>query len=79
MNGSIYIIGIGPGGEEHLTFKAKDAILGSDVIVGYKTYIALISSLVNGKEIFTTGMTHEVERCKKAIEFANAGKKVAVV
>ncbi|MBI5681915.1 MAG: precorrin-3B C(17)-methyltransferase [Deltaproteobacteria bacterium] len=78
-NGSIYIIGIGSGSIEHLTFKAKETILACDVIVGYKTYIDLISDVIKGKEIFSTGMTHEKERCQKAIEFAVSGKKVAVI
>lgn len=77
--GSIHIIGIGPGGEEHLTFRAKDVILDSDVIIGYKTYIDLLSNLIKEKEIFSTGMTREVARCQKAIEFAQGGKKVAVI
>lgn len=35
--------------------------------------------IIEGKELFSTGMTHEVERCKKAIELAREGKRVAVV
>lgn len=38
-----------------------------------------MKGLIEGKELFSTGMTHEVERCKKAIELAREGKKVAVV
>ncbi|MEK7828354.1 MAG: precorrin-3B C(17)-methyltransferase, partial [Deltaproteobacteria bacterium] len=77
--GSIYIIGIGPGSLEHLTLKAKEALESCDAVVGYKTYIDLIKNLISGKEIFSTGMTKEVDRCQKAIELALQGKKVAVV
>lgn len=77
--GSIYIVGIGPGSLEHLTFKAKEALESCDVIIGYKTYIDLIKKLISGKEIFSTGMTKEVDRCQKAVELALQGKKVAVV
>lgn len=77
--GSIYIIGIGPGGLGHLTITAKDALKKCDVVVGYKTYTNLISGIIKDKEVFSTGMTHEIERCQKAIEFAMKGKKVAVV
>ena len=49
------------------------------MVVGYKTYIDLIKNLISGKEIFSTGMTKEVDRCQKAIELALQGKKVAVV
>ena len=77
--GSIYIIGIGPGGLGHLTQRAKEAFEACDTVVGYKTYIGLVSSLIKGKDVFSTGMTQEVERCNKAIELAMQGKKVAVV
>lgn len=49
------------------------------MIVGYTRYVDLIKPLIDGKEIFTTGMTFEVERCKKALEYARSGKTVAVV
>ena len=77
--GAIYIVGIGPGGPEHLTFEAKKTLESCDIIVGYKTYIDLIKHVIQDKEIFSTGMTQEVERCNKAIELAISGKKVAVV
>lgn len=54
-------------------------MLDSDVIVGYTRYVELVKPLIDGKEIFTTGMTFEVERCKKALEYARSGKTVAVV
>lgn len=49
------------------------------MIVGYTRYVELVKPLIDGKEIFTTGMTFEVERCKKALEYARSGKTVAVV
>lgn len=77
--GIIYIVGIGPGGLGHLTIKAKEIIENCDIVVGYKTYIDLIAPLIKGKEVFSTGMTQEIERCQKAIESAMSGKNVAVV
>lgn len=77
--GDIYVVGIGPGGVEHLTFRAKEVLENCDVIVGYKTYIDLIKDVIQGKEIFSTGMTKEIDRCQKAIKLAISGKKVAVV
>jgi precorrin-3B C17-methyltransferase len=49
------------------------------VIVGYELYLSLIEELITGKEIISTGMTGETERCKKAIEAALSGKRVCVV
>ena len=79
MKGKIFVVGIGPGSAEHLTQRARTALYEADVIVGYKTYINLIKCIVGGKEIVSTGMTEEVERCKAAIELAEKGKKVAVI
>ncbi len=49
------------------------------MVVGYKTYIDLIKGIIGGKEIFSTGMTKEVDRCQKAIDLAMQGRKVSVV
>jgi precorrin-3B C17-methyltransferase len=77
--GTIYIIGIGPGGHEHLTVRAKRILNDCKIVVGYKTYIDLLSPLLKGKEVFSTGMTQEIDRCRKAIELAAKGRKVAIV
>ena len=55
------------------------AIRQSDVIAGYTKYIDLVDSLCCGKEIISTGMTHEVERCKRALEKASKGATVSLV
>lgn len=77
--GRIYIVGTGPGGIEHITPHAQNAIEASDVIVGYDTYLNLIQGLIKGKEIISTGMTKEVERCRKAVELAISGETVSVI
>lgn len=77
--GNIIVVGIGPGGLNHLTPAAKDAILAVDVIVGYHTYINMIEPFCRNKEIISTGMTGEVERCQQAIAEAERGKSVAVI
>ncbi len=63
----------------HLTLRAVEALKASDAIVGYTRYVELIAPLTADKEIFSTGMTHEHERCEKAIALAVGGKTVAVV
>jgi precorrin-3B C17-methyltransferase len=77
--GSVSVIGIGPGGAEHLTAKAVTALRAAECVVGYTRYVELIAPLVEGKEIFATGMTQEVQRCAKAIELSLSGRRVAVV
>lgn len=75
----IYIVGIGPGSAEDMSFRARAAIEKADVIVGYGLYVKLIEDIIKGKEIFSTSMTHERERCEKAAELALSGKTVAVI
>jgi len=75
----LYIVGTGPGGIEHITPYARDAIRKSDVIVGYITYLDLIKEIIKDKEIIFTGMTQEVDRCQKAVELVMSGKTVSVI
>lgn len=76
--GKLYVIGIGPGGLEHMTLKAKEAIEKSDVIVGYTKYIDMIKPLIEDKEVFMTGMRGEEARCKEALRLSK-DKDVALV
>jgi len=55
------------------------AIEESEIIVGYKTYLDLVRGLIKEKEVMSSGMRQEVERCAKAVELAKSGKKVAVI
>ncbi len=77
--GTLAIVGIGPGLPEHLTPAARKALRDADTIVGYDTYIDMIRPLVADKEVLTTGMTGEVDRCRAAINLAMKGRRVAVV
>jgi len=79
MSGKIYLVGFGPGSEEHMSFKAKAAIAESDVVIGYTTYIKLVKDLLDGKEVVKKGMTEEIDRCIEAYEQAKLGKTVALI
>lgn len=72
-------MGLGPGGLDDLTLRAKKALEDADAVVGYTRYVDLVRPLIAGKEVFSTGMTHEVQRCEKAIALAREGRMVAVV
>ena len=76
--GKLYVIGIGPGGLEHMTIRAMEAIEESDIVVGYNKYIDMIKPLLQEKEIFSTGMKGEEERCRKALELCK-DKIVSVI
>ncbi len=75
----LWIIGLGPGGGEDLTGKARKALAESDVIVGYTVYIDLIRGEFGHKELLTTPMRKERERCEMALALADGGKTVAMV
>ncbi len=75
----LWIIGLGPGGGADLTGRARAALEESDVIVGYTVYIDLIRAEFGHKELLTTPMRKEQERCEMALELADSGKTVAMV
>lgn len=75
----IYVVGIGPGNSEYMTPQARNAIEESDVVVGYHLYVELVKDLTEGKEVKSTAMKQEVDRCKMALESALEGKTVAFV
>lgn len=75
----ITVVGIGPGNMKNMTQEAIQAIEKAEVVVGYTTYIRLIESMLEGKEVVVNGMRAEVERCQQAIDIARTGKNVAVI
>lgn len=73
------VVGIGPGNYENMTIKADRVLQSCEVIVGYHVYVNLIREHYPDKEFVTTPMTQETRRCQMALDFAKAGKKVAMV
>ncbi len=78
-NGKIILVGLGPGSEQHMSVRARQAIAEADVIIGYATYIKLVQELVAGKQVIRKGMTEELDRCHEALAHARQGKIVALV
>jgi len=54
-------------------------LAAADVVVGYQTYLDLISDLLHGKEVMGSQMMKEVERCSTALALALEGHRVALV
>ncbi|WP_035589598.1 precorrin-3B C(17)-methyltransferase [Hippea jasoniae] len=79
MSAKIFVIGIGPCRENYLTFEATEALKKSRVICGYKKYIERIKPFAKNKIIYQNSMGGEVERVKKAIEFAKNGLTTAII
>ncbi len=79
MGGTLFIVGVGPGHHDHMTFRAKEAIAQSDTIIGYETYVNLVKDLIDGKTVYRYAMTQEVERAQQCIDIAKSGKTVSLV
>jgi precorrin-3B C17-methyltransferase len=72
------IVGIGPGSRELRTAAATKAILSADFVVGYRPYLELISDLLPGKQVFSSGMGKEIDRVAAAVDLLEKGS-VALV
>jgi precorrin-3B C17-methyltransferase len=77
--GKLYVVGIGPGSYEDMTIRAINALKDSEIIVGYTVYVDLLREHFPEKEMLTTPMRQEQERCQMAILKAQEGKRVAMV
>ena len=75
----LYVVGTGPGDKKHMTAAAAAAIEEAEVICGYTLYLELIRDMIEGKEIFSTPMTKEMERCRYAVEQVKGGRTTALV
>ncbi len=75
----LWVVGIGPGGADDMSARAKAAIRESDMIAGYTVYIDLLKEEFPDKEFVTTPMRKEVERCRMALDAAAEGRSVAMV
>ena len=75
----LYIVSSGAGGVNYLTTQAKDAIENSEVIVSYTKYAKELKEIIEDKEIYTSGMTHEIDRCNQAIQYALSGKTTSII
>ena len=77
--GKLWIVGFGPGAREQMTEQAVEVMRRADVLCGYTVYLDLVRPLFPEKEIYTTPMTRERERCLWALETAARGKTVALL
>lgn len=66
----LYVVGFGSGARECMTAEAEQAMLQSDMIVGYKTYTALMKPFFPDKQFIENGMRQETARVRLALEYA---------
>ena len=75
----IYVVGLGPGEARQTTPWAEQVLERCGVIVGYDAYIDLVRGRFSHKELLSTPMRRERERCRLALDLALSGKEVALV
>lgn len=77
--GKLFIVGLGPGAAGQMTLDARAALAEADVLCGYTVYVDLVREDFPEKEILTTPMRREIERCRLALAAAEGGRSVAML
>ena len=62
-----------------MTLRARQALMQAEVVLGYKTYLALAGELIAGKPTMASGMTKELDRAGQALDLALSGKVAALI
>jgi precorrin-3B C17-methyltransferase len=79
-NGSLAVIGLGPGAIDLMAPRARIALEQAEIVVGYRTYLDLVRDCLNpASEVLSSSMMQEIDRCRKALELAGEGRQVALV
>lgn len=74
----LYIVGFGAGNRDGITIAAQEAILRSDLIVGYTKYIEIVRGFYPDKKYAFTGMKQERHRVELALSESQT-KNVSLV
>lgn len=78
--GSLTVVGSGPGDARFITKEASDVFASSDVVVGYKLYVDLLPpAWLKGRIVERYGMGEEETRVESAMQYAERGYHVALV
>lgn len=77
--GTLFLVGIGPGDHKDMTAQCVAVLRNCDLVVGYERYVGLVEPFIDDKEVVSSGMSQEVERCARAIAEAKNGKNVALI
>ncbi len=77
---TLTVVGTGPGALDLVTPRARQALEQAQVVVGYKTYLDLVTDFLHPQqEVISSAMMQEIDRCRRALELADGGKDVALV
>ena len=75
--GKVYAVGVGPGSPDYITENVKKIILESDVVIGYKYTLNIISNFLQGKEVYEITMEDQEITYQKI--FKELGDRILVV
>jgi precorrin-3B C17-methyltransferase len=80
QTGTLAVVGIGPGATDLIAPRARLAIEQAEVVAGYRTYLDLIAAFLRpDQEVLSSAMRQEIDRCRRALAFADSGRSVALV
>jgi cobalt-precorrin 5A hydrolase / precorrin-3B C17-methyltransferase len=78
--GSLSVVGVGPGDASHRSFAAAAAVRHAQAVVGYRGYVELCEDLLNPTQLVERyELGAELERSQRALELAAEGLTVALV
>lgn len=75
----LYVVGLGPGAAEEMTLRARAVLEECEILAGYTGYIDLVKDIFPKKELLSTPMRGERERCRLAVERALEGRTVGLL
>ena len=75
--GKVYAVGVGPGSPDYITENVKKIILESDVVIGYKYTLNIISNFLQEKEVYEITMEDQEIIYQKILQ--ELGDRVLVV
>ena len=75
--GKVYAVGVGPGSPDYITENVKKIILESDVVIGYKYTLNIISNFLQKKEVYEITMEDQEGMYQKISQ--ELGDRVLVV
>ncbi len=77
--GSLAVVGIGPGMADWRTPQVTRALTEADDVVGYGLYLDLIEDVIQGKRRHQSELAQEEARARAALDLAAEGRRVALV
>lgn len=79
MNDTLFIIGTGPGGLDHMTPAARNALAQATDVVAYPLYLDLLGDLITGKHRHESPLGDEIGRARLSLDLAAQGKTTALI